>query len=109
MEAIGMLLAFGGVLAFFVTGLGCVRSQQAFVDSLKSNHQKEWSAMGKPEIKMLDPFKTHSLQELIFSSKPDLGNNPELMRLHKKARFWFISLGMNFAVVFLGMIVGATS
>jgi hypothetical protein len=110
MEEIGALLMLGGILAFLITGLGYARSQKAFVDFLKDNFNEKWVSLGKPELSPFQPFRSLTLTELVASVSPELGSNPQLNALHKKAKFWFFSFGINFGIVFLGgIMLGASS
>lgn len=110
MEALGVILVLGGILAFLVTGLGYARSQQAMVDCLKNKYNEQWVQLGKPELSPFQPFNSIPLTELVASKGSTLQANPELAALHAKARHWFFVFGLNFGVVFLGLLVlGASS
>ena len=109
MEALGGILVLGGILTFLITGLGYARSQQAMVDCLKNKYNEQWVQLGKPELSPFQPFNSIPLTELVVS-KGSLQGNSELAALHAKARFWLYAFGLNFGVVFLGLLVlGASS
>ena len=110
MEALGILLVLGGILAFLITGLGYARKQQALVDCLKRKNSELWVQLGKPELSPFQPFSSIPLTELVASKGGSVQASPELAELHAKARFWFYAFGLNFGVVFLGLFVlGASS
>lgn len=109
MEALGGILVLGGILAFLITGLGYARSQQAMVDCLKNKYNEQWVQLGKPELSPFQPFNSIPLNELVASKGGDLQATPELAVLHLKAKFWFYAFGLNFGVVFLGILVSGAS
>lgn len=110
MEALGAVLVLGGILAFLVTGLGYARSQQAMANCLKNKYNELWVQLGKPELSPFQPFNSIPLTELVASKGSVLQAGPELTALHAKARFWFYAFGLNFGVVFLGLLaLGASS
>ena len=110
MEALGVLLALGGILAFLVTGIGYARNQRALTDRLKSKYNEQWVQLGKPELSLFLPFNAIPLTELVASKGDALPETGELAALHSKARFWFYAFGLNFGVVFLGLaLIGASS
>ena len=105
-----MIFILGGILAFLVTGLGYSRSQQAMVDCLKSKYNEKWVQLGRPELSLFKVFSSISLTELVASKDGALQENSEFTALHAKARYWFYAFGLNFGVVFLGLLIlGASS
>ncbi len=110
MEALGVILVLGGILTFLVSGLGYARSQQAMVVCLKNKYNEQWVQMGKPELSPFRAFNSIPLTEFVSSEGGALQENSELAALHAKARFWFYAFGLNFGVVFLGLLIlGASS
>ena len=109
MEALGISLVLGGILAFLVTGLCYARKQQALVDCLKTKYNELWVQLGKPEFSPLKPLNALPLYELLASKGSDLNTSKELTQLHSKARFWFFAFGLNFGVVFAGFFIAGAS
>ena len=110
MEALGVILVLVGILTFLITGLGYARSQQAMVDCLKNKYNEQWVQLGKPELSPFQPFNSIPLTVLFTSKGGALQKSSELAALHAKARYWFYAFGLNFGVVFLGLLaLGASS
>lgn len=102
MKAIGDFLIISGLLFIVVPGLKHARSIARFTDCLKTEHHDIWVKLGRPELSILDPFRSLPALRLLDNEVADFDSVPMLKKLQSRARFWFYAFGASFGVIFIG-------